>query len=136
MRVRQPKCGELSASRLAQRRPARAGVLLLSIALFIPAAQAGSNNGLQEVVGVGIHDSGHAMVTLSAADNTERCATPGHEKLVVFDKSHPHFRLFYATAVTALASGKKAYAWVNGCIDIWGDGKLKVPMAITFGLER
>lgn len=111
-------------------------LVLLTQLLASASALANSGNGLQEVVAVGIHDSGHATVTLSGADNTEQCATPGHANLVLIHKDHPHFKLFYATAMTALVTGKKASGWVNGCVDVWGTGTLKIPRATTFGLEK
>lgn len=97
-------------------------------------AWAGSANSPQEVISVGMHDTGHAVVEYAAISHTETCATPGSEKLVLIDRTDPRFKYMYATALSAAASGKKLNGWVDGCIDLWGDGRVRIPRAVTLGL--
>ncbi|OWQ86996.1 hypothetical protein CDN99_20075 [Roseateles aquatilis] len=97
---------------------------------------AGSGNNPQEVISVGIHDTGHAIIEYAATGHSETCATPGHEKLVLIEKTDPRFKYLYATALAAPASGKKLNGWVDGCVDLWGDGRVRIPKALTLGLVR
>ena len=105
----------------------------LCIACFLTAAclaNANSSNGKNQVLKVGIHDSGHALVTLSGAANTEACAKAGLETTIVIQNTNPNFKLMYATALTAKAAGKPVEGWVNGCKDLWTNGTL-VPNATS-----
>ncbi len=64
------------------------GLLLVSNAY----AWAGSANSPQDVISVGMHDTGHAVVEYAAIAHTETCATPGSEKLVLIDRADPRFK--------------------------------------------
>lgn len=85
-------------------------------------AAANSYNGKNEILNVSIHDSGHALVLLASASNTENCASPGLGNLIVIPNTNPNFKLMYATALLALSTGRPVENWVNGCLDIWGTG--------------
>ena len=80
--------------------------------------------------------SGAVSVSLSGADNTEGCATPGNRTQILIDKADPRFKTMYATLLFAMGSGKKVSAWVSGCQDVWGDGSMRVPYARTLSVER
>ena len=108
----------------------------LAAASFATSAAAVSNNGLYDVLALNLHDTGHAIVSLSGADNTEGCATPGNRNQILIDKADPRFKTMYATLLFAMGSGKKVSAWVSGCQDVWGDGSMRVPYARTLGVER
>lgn len=63
-------------------------------ALVAPAnfsAHAG-RNGPQEVLSVGMHYTGHAMDEYAASGHSYGCATAGHEKLVLIEKTNPSFK--------------------------------------------
>lgn len=109
---------------------------LLATGCFALSAVASSNNGLHDVLSINLHDTGHAIVSLSGADNTEGCATPGHRTQILIDKADPRFKTMYATLLFAMGSGKKVSAWVSGCQDVWGDGSMRVPYARTLSVER
>lgn len=99
-------------------------------------AHAVSNNGLHDVLSINLHDTGHAIVNLSGADNTEGCANPGNRTQILIDKADPRFKTMYATLLFAMGSGKKVSAWVSGCQDVWGDGSMKIPYVRTLSVER
>ena len=97
---------------------------------------AGSSNQPQDVVSVGMHDTGHAIVEYAAIAHTETCGTPGAEKLTLIERTDSRFKYLYATALAASASGKKLHAWIDGCVDLWGDGRVRIPKVVTLGLMR
>ena len=113
-----------------------ASVATLAFAGLMTPAHAVSNNGLYDVRSINLHDSGHAIVNLSGADNTEGCSTPGNRTQILIDKADPRFKTMYATLLFAMGSGKKVAAWVSGCQDVWGDGSMKVPYVRTLSVER
>nr|WP_297525504.1 hypothetical protein [uncultured Roseateles sp.] len=113
-----------------------ASVATLAFAGLMTPAHAVSNNGLYDVLSINLHDSGHAIVNLSGADNTEGCSTPGNRTQILIDKADPRFKTMYATLLFAMGSGKKVAAWVSGCQDVWGDGSMKVPYVRTLSVER
>jgi len=99
-------------------------------------ALANSYNGKNEILNVSIHDSGHALVLLAAASNTENCATPGLGNLIVIPNTNPNFKLMYAAALLALSTGRLIEAWVNGCLDLWGGSSTKVAVATTMTISK
>nr|WP_297525506.1 hypothetical protein [uncultured Roseateles sp.] len=110
---------------------------LLSVGMLAASttcAFAAGGNLPQTVVSVGMHDTGHAMVEYDAVGHADGCATAGHEKLVLIEKTNPSFKYMYATALAAAASGKKLNGWVDGCVDLWGDGRVRIPKALTLGI--
>ncbi|WP_423598373.1 hypothetical protein [Roseateles sp. MS654] len=109
---------------------------LVLLSVCSASAWAGSSNQPQDVVSVGMHDTGHAIVEYAAIAHTETCATPGHEKLTLIERTDPRFKYLYATALAASASGKKLLGWIDGCTDLWGDGRVRIPKVVTLGLMR
>lgn len=108
-------------------------VIFVSTTLAVCGApcRANSPNGTQAVLSVGIHDSGHAIVTLGGSSNTEGCASASAVNMVLIAKTNSNFKAMYATALTALSSGRKLSGWVNGCTDTFGNGNFVVPTATT-----
>lgn len=102
--------------------------------LFAPIAFASGGNLPQTVLSVGIHDTGHALIEYEAAGHSDGCATPGMDKTVLIERTHPMYKFMYATALAAAASGKKLNGWVDGCVDLWGDGRVKIPKVVTLGI--
>lgn len=98
---------------------------------------ANSPNGTQDVVAVGIHDSGHALITLAGSSHTEGCSTLAHLKnIVLIPNTNPNFKAMYATALLALATGRPISGWVNGCTDVWGNGGTLIATATTISISR
>jgi len=97
---------------------------------------ANSSNGTNDLVSVGIHDSGHAMITLASGSNTEGCSSPHLRNMVLIPKTNPNFKAMYATALLALSTGRPITGWVNGCTDVWGDGGTVIATATTIGISR
>jgi len=102
--------------------------------LFAPIAFAGGANLQQTVVNVGIHDTGHALIEYEAVGHSDGCWTAGSEKTVLIERTHPMYKYMYATALAAAASGKKLNGWVDGCVDLWGDGRVRIPKVVTLGI--
>jgi hypothetical protein len=100
------------------------------------AAVANSYNGTNEIVSIGIHDSGHALVQLATASNTENCASPNLEKYILIPKTNPNFKLMYSTALLALTTGRPIQGWVNGCTDLWGGSSNLIPTATTMFVAK
>lgn len=96
-------------------------------ALSFCSANANSDNGVQSIVYVTIHDSGNAMVTFAAAGNTEVCGSTIGGQTLAISKSNPNFKILYATALAAQLAGRSVDSWANGCVDIWGSGTTLVP---------
>jgi hypothetical protein len=97
------------------------------------AAYAGSNNGNNEVLSVVIHDSGHAVVEFATSSHTEACAAPSLKNYIAIPQTHPHFKILYATALTALATGRRLSGWVDGCTSLYGN---MVPTVLTMGILK
>lgn len=97
---------------------------------------ANSSNGTNDVVSVGIHDSGHAMITLASSSNVEGCSRSDLRNVVLIPKTNPNFKAMYATTLLALSTGRPLTGWVNGCTDVWGDGGTVVATATTLGISR
>lgn len=97
---------------------------------------ANSPNGTQDVVSVGIHDSGHALITLAGSSHTEGCSTPNLKNIVLIPNTNPNFKAMYATALLALATGRPISGWVNGCTDVWGNGGTLIATATTISISR
>ncbi|MBT9495576.1 MAG: hypothetical protein IV107_25170 [Paucibacter sp.] len=112
--------------------------IILSLALLSGQgiAHANSANGSHELLAVVIHDSGHLLVSLGGSSNTEGCATSGTEKLVLFRKDNPNFKLFYSMLLTALATGRQVEGWVNGCTELWGAGSTRVVTGTTLSIAK
>lgn len=108
---------------------------LLGIALA-GGAHANSSNGTNDVVDVGIHDSGHAIITLASSSNVEGCSTPALKNFVLIPKTNPNFNAMYATALLALSTGRPLTGWVNGCTDVWGGGGTVIATATTLSISR
>jgi hypothetical protein len=108
---------------------------LLAATLLSP-AHANSSNGTNEVVSVGIHDSGHAVITLASSSNTEGCSTPSLSKAILIPKTNPNFKAMYATALLALSTGRPISGWVNGCTDVWGNGGTVIVTATTISISK
>ena len=104
--------------------------------IFAGVVHANSGNGTNDVVSVGIHDSGHAVITLASSSNTEGCSTPSLKNFVLIPKTNPNFKAMYATALLALSTGRPITGWVNGCTDVWGDGGTVIATATTIGISR
>lgn len=113
-----------------------AATMLFAVSVWTTPAHAVSNNGLYDVLSINLHDSGHAIVNLSGADNTEGCSTPGNRTQILIDKADPRFKTMYATLLFAMGNGKKVSAWVSGCQDVWGNGAMLIPYARTLSVER
>lgn len=111
----------------------RNALLLTLCVAFTGATWGNSSNGTNQVISVGIHDSGHALVKLSAASNTEGCARADLATTIVILNTNPNYKLMYATALAAMAMGKPVAGWVNGCFDLWGNGTI-VPKATTLSV--
>ncbi len=114
----------------------RSMAALLATGCFALSAVASSNNGLHDILSINLHDTGHAIVSLSGADNTEGCATPGNRTQILIDKADARFKTMYATLLFAMGSGKKVSAWVSGCQDVWGNGSMLVPYVRPLSVER
>lgn len=118
------------------KRPFAYAAPLFSITLA-GAVHANSSNGTNDVVSVGIHDSGHAMITLAGSSHTEGCSTLAHLKnVVLIPNTNPNFKAMYATALLALSTGRPISGWVNGCTDVWGNGGTLIATATTIGISR
>lgn len=111
-------------------------ILLITLAFTGLSSSANSPNLSQNLLAVGIHDSGHLILTLDGSANTERCATAGLENLVLIRKDNPNFKLFYTMALTALLTGRQVQGWVNGCTDVWENGSLKIVNGTTLEIRK
>jgi hypothetical protein len=101
------------------------------------AVHANSSNGTNDVVSVGIHDSGHAMITLASSSNAEGCSMRANLKnVVLIPNTNPNFKAMYATALLALSTGRPISGWVNGCTDVWGNGGTLIATATTISISR
>lgn len=117
------------------KRPFAYAAPLFGIALA-GAVHANSSNGTNDVVSVGIHDSGHAMITLASSSNVEGCSSPSLRNVVLVPKTNPNFKAMYATALLALSTGRPITGWVNGCTDVWGDGGTVIATVTTLSISR
>ena len=110
---------------------------LLSVGMLAASttcAFAAGGNLPQTVVSVGMADRVVLDHRVAGVVHADGCATAGHEKLVLIEKTNPSFKYMYATALAAAASGKKLNGWVDGCVDLWGDGRVRIPKALTLGI--
>lgn len=109
---------------------------LALLAFYTGPLSANSYNGSNEILSVGLHDSGHVLITLAASSNTEACATPSFKNAILIPKTNPNFKLMYATALAAFTTGRPIQGWVNGCTDVWGSGSLMVATATTIFISK
>lgn len=110
--------------------------LFSAMAFTAFACRANSPNLSQNLLAVAIHDSGHLILTLEGRANTEGCATPGLENMVLIRKDHPNFKLFYTMALTALLTGRQVNGWVNGCTDVWENGNIRIVNGTTLEIRK
>ena len=98
-------------------------------------AYANSDNGVQTIVAVTMHDSGNAFVTFAGGTNTEVCGSTTGGNTLVISKTNPNFKMLFATALAAQLSGHRLEAWANGCVDIWGNGSSLAPQLTLAGVQ-
>lgn len=110
--------------------------VIAAILTSISAASfANSDNGVQTIVAVMMHDSGNAFVTFNGGSNTEVCGAVTGGKTLAISKTNPNFKILYATALAAQLSGRQAETWANGCVDIWGNGASLAPQLTLIGVQ-
>lgn len=112
----------------------RLATALVCFSIFT-SAHANSDNGVQTIVTVGVHDSGNAIVAFAASNNTEVCGSKTGGTSLVISKNNPNFKMLYATALAAQLSGRQVSSWANGCIDIWGNGTTVLPQLTLIGVQ-
>lgn len=109
---------------------------IMLLACHCDFAGANSDNGTNEVLSVGLHDSGHAIILFGGSTNTEGCATPSLKNYVLISKTNPNFKAMYATALLALSTGRPIQGWVNGCTDVWGNGGTVIATLSTMSISK
>jgi hypothetical protein len=107
-----------------------------AIAVLLAAnAFAGSTEGPTMVTSVGINGSGNAIIQVATVNHTETCGRPAGQKSLTISKDNPKFNAMYATVLAAKSTGSPILAWVQGCIDFWGDGSNVVPQITDVGVQ-
>lgn len=110
----------------------------VALALFALAGLSGTDasaeglNGRRFIASLSVHDSGHVIVEYTEPGAAvDACANPQFKSNVLLHKDNPRFKEMYALLLAAFHTKSPVNGWVNGCVDLWGNGANFFPRMIT-----
>jgi len=98
-------------------------MIVLLLSMVIP-SQANCSFGTREVTSLVFHDSGNLYVGFSGQySHRENCQS---KSTYVLPKKLPFFKEIYAGLLAAMHAKSKVCGWVNGCVTVWNNTKVKL----------
>ena len=94
------------------------------LALVASVPLQGSQFGEKRVQAITFHDSGKLIINFG--DDINHSESCDRKTSYILPASHPYFNQIYSGLLAAMHSKAPVNGWVNGCVDIWGKGYVKI----------